>query len=204
MPVFYQRTDGSGFYAKACIQGSIVTFQLTERGAARLREAGVDTGGKFPLRLLLALYRPGDAYTLKGGTGPKVGYHEAEQFTFGFDENRSAEPLFPVCSETGSHDDLHLVVCDDGGQSAAKLLSPERRAAVAAKTTLSIPLALVSLENLSRLEALGKLPAASEVARALRQWFADDLNAEWEKFRQLKAQRHAGLRLDIPGELKLG
>jgi hypothetical protein len=61
MPVFYQRTDGSGFYAKACIQVSIVTFQLTARGAARLREAGVDSGGKFPLRLLMALYRPGDA-----------------------------------------------------------------------------------------------------------------------------------------------
>ena len=32
MPVFYQRSDGSGFYAKASIQGSIVTFQFTERG----------------------------------------------------------------------------------------------------------------------------------------------------------------------------
>lgn len=54
MPVFYQRTDGSGCYAKASIQGSIVTFQLAERGVARLREAGLEPGGKFPLRLLLA------------------------------------------------------------------------------------------------------------------------------------------------------
>ena len=82
MPVFYQRSDGSGFYAKACIQGSIVTFELTERGAAKLREAGVESGGKFPLRLLIVLFRPGDAFTLKGGTGPKAGYHEAEQFSF--------------------------------------------------------------------------------------------------------------------------
>jgi hypothetical protein len=40
MPVFYERTDGSGFYAKACIQGAIVTFHLTGRGA----EAGLGGG----------------------------------------------------------------------------------------------------------------------------------------------------------------
>ena len=204
MPVFYQRTDGSGFYAKACIQGSIVTFQLTARGAARLREAGVDSGGKFPLRLLMALYRPGDAYTLKGGTGPKAGYHEAEQFAFGFEENQSAERLFPACSETGSYDDLHLVIYDDGGKATAKLLCPPARAKVAATTTVSLPLALVSAENLTRLEMLGKLPADNGVIRALRQSLADDLNAEWEAFRQLKAQRQSGLGFDFGDELKLG
>lgn len=203
MPVFYQRTDGSGFYAKACIRGSVVTFQLTERGAARLREAGVEFGGKFPLRLLMALYRPGDAYTLKGGTGSKAGYHEAEQFAFEFEENQNAERLFPACSETGSYDDLHLVVCDDDGKATAKLLCLQARATLAGKTTLNLPLALVSLESLTRLEVLGKLPAHSEVVRALRQTLADDLTAEWEKFRKLKGQRQAGLRLNLPGELSL-
>ena len=204
MPVFYQRTDGSGFYAKACIQGSIVTFQLTSRGAAKLHGAGVESGGKFPLRLLMSLYRPGDAFTLKGGTGPKAGYHEAEQFAFGFEENQSAEPLFPACSETGSYDDLHLVVYDDGGKATAKLLSPQARAKVAGTTTVSLPLALVSAENLTRLETLGKLPAASEVIRSLRQSLANDLSAEWEAFRQLKAQRQSGLGFDFGDELKLG
>jgi hypothetical protein len=203
MPVFYQRTDGSGFYAKACIQGSIVTFQLTARGAARLREAGVESGGKFPLRLLMALYRPGDAYTLKGGTGPKAGYHEAEQFAFGFEENQSAERLFPACSETGSYDDLHLVVYDDGGKTTAKLLCPQARAKVAATTTVSLPLALVTSETLTRLEMLGKLPAGSEVILAVRQSLADDLSAEWEAFRQLKAQRQSGLGFEFGDELKL-
>jgi hypothetical protein len=99
MPVFYQRTDGSGFYTKACIQSSIVTFQLTPRGAAKLREASVEAGGKFQLRLLMALYRPGDTYTLKDGTGPKAGYREAEKLAFGFEENQTAEQLFPACSE---------------------------------------------------------------------------------------------------------
>ena len=204
MPVFYQRTDGSGFYAKACIQGSIVTFQLTARGAAKLRGAGVESGGKFPLRLLMALYRPGDAFTLKGGTGPKAGYHEAEQFSFGFEENQHAERLFPACSETGSYDDLHLVVYDDGGQVTAKLLCPAARARVATTTTLSLPLALVSAESLPQLETLGKLPAASDTVRALRQSLVDDLSAEWEAFRRLKGQRQSGLGFDFADELKLG
>ena len=204
MPVFYQRTDGSGFYAKACIRGSIVTFQLTTRGAARLREAGVESGSKFPLRLLMVLYRPGDAYTLKGGTGPKAGYHEAQQFAFGFEETQSTERLFPACSETGSYDDLHLVVFEVGGKAAAKLLCPQARAATTDKPTVNLPLALVSLESLARLEALGKLPADSEIVRALRQSLADDLSAEWETFRRLQAERQSGLGLAFSDELKLG
>jgi hypothetical protein len=116
---------------------------LTRR---KLREAGVEPNVKFPLRLLLALYRPGGAYMLKNGTGPKAGYHEAQQFDF-----------------------------------------------------VSLPLALVTLEALTRPEALGKLPAGSETVRALRQWLADDLGAEWEKFRHAKAQKQAGLRLEMPG-----
>ena len=204
MPVFYPRTDGSGFYAKASIQGSIVTFQLTDRGAARLREAGIEPGGKFPLRLLLALYRPGDAFTLKGGTGPKGGYTEAEQFVFGFEENRAAEPFFPVCAVSGAQDDLHLVVSEEAGSPVARWIGPEARAALAGRTLLSLPLPLVTLEALARLEALGKLPAGSEAVRAWRQWLADDLGAEWEKFRRARAKKQAGLGLDMPGELSFG
>ncbi|MBI5802736.1 MAG: hypothetical protein HZA92_18695 [Verrucomicrobia bacterium] len=203
MPVFYQRTDGSGFYAKACIQGSIVTFQLTTRGAAKLRQAGVEAGGKFPLRLLMSLYRPGDAFTLKGGSGPKAGYHEAEQFCFGFEENQTAEKLFPACSETGTYHDLHLVVQVEGGTSTARLLCSEARAKIASTVALNLPLALVSLESLARLEALDKLPADSEVIRALRQSLADDLDAEWEKFRRLKAHRQQGLGFEFGNELEL-
>jgi hypothetical protein len=204
MPVFYQRTDGSGFYAKACIQGSIVTFQLTDCGARQLHEAGIEPGAKFPLRLLMALYRPGEAYTLRGGTGPKAGYHQADQFSFSFEENQSAERLFPACSETGSYDDLHLVVYEDGGIGTAKLLCPQARATFGNKATLSLPLALVSLDSLARLESLGKLPTKNEVVRSLRQSLADDLTLEWEKFRQLKAQRQSGLKLDFSDELRLG
>jgi hypothetical protein len=76
--------------------------------------------------------------------------------------------------------------------------------ALAGRMLLSLPLALVTLEALARLEALGKLPAGSETVRALRQWLADDLGAEWEKFRHAKAQKQAGLRLDVPGELIAG
>ena len=152
----------------------------------------------------MSLYRPGDASTLKGVTGPKAGYHEAEQFAFGFEENQNAERLIPACSETGSYDDLHLVIYDDGGKLTPKLLCPEARIKVVSKATLNLPLALVSPESLARLETLGKLPTDSEVVRSLRQSLADDLSAEWEKFRQLKAQRQSGLGLGFNDELKLG
>ncbi len=165
---------------------------------ARLREAGVESGGKFPLRLLLALYRPGDAFTLKGGTGPKAGYSEAEQFVFGFEENRAAEPLFPLCAVHGSQDDLHLVVSEDGGPPVIRWLGPEARATLAGRTLLSLPLPLVTLEALARLEALGKLPNGSEPVRVWRQWLADDLSAEWAQFRWAQARKQAGLRLDLP------
>ena len=205
MPVLCQRADGSWCFAKASIRGAIVTFQLTERGVARLREAGVEPGGKFPLRLLLALYRPGDAFTLKGGTGPKAGYHEAEQFQFGFEENTAAEPLFPACTDTGSMDDLHLVVVAEAdGVPVVKLLCPERRAAVAARTTLSLPLPLATLDALSRLTQLGKLPPGSEVVRTLREHLTEDLSAAWEAFRRQRGHRQAGLGLGLAGELGLG
>ena len=152
----------------------------------------------------MALYRPGDAFTLKGGTGAKAGFHEAEQFDFSFAENQSAERLFPICAETGSYDDLHLVVADAGGGATAQLLGPTARAKLAGVTTLSLPLALVSAENLARLEALGKLPEASEVIRALRQSWAEDSSAEWAAFRQLKGQRQAGLGFAFGDELRLG
>jgi hypothetical protein len=131
-------------------------------------------------------------------------YHEAEQFAFGFEENQSAGRLFPACSETGSYDDLHLVVYEDGGKTTAKLLCPQARAKVAATTTVSLPLALVWAETLARLETLGKLPVDSDVIRALRQSLADDLSAEWEAFRQLKAQRQSGLGFEFGDELRLG
>ena len=118
--------------------------------------------------------------------------------------NRAAESLFPVCAVNGSQDDLHLVVSEDAGPAVVRWLGPEARAALAGRTLLSLPLPLVTLDALARLEALGKLPPGSEAVRAWRQWLADDLGAEWEQFRQARAQKQAGLGLDLPGELSLG
>jgi hypothetical protein len=54
------------------------------------------------------------------------------------------------------------------------------------------------------MEAQNKLPAETSTVASLRRWLADDLSAEWEKFRQLRAQRQSGLGFDFPDELKLG
>ena len=96
-----------------------------------------------------------------------------------------------------------MVVSEDGGALVARWFGPEARAALAGRTLLSLPLPLVTLEALARLEALGKLPAGSEPVRIWRQWLADDLSAEWARFRRTQAKRQAGLRLDLPGELSL-
>jgi hypothetical protein len=96
-----------------------------------------------------------------------------------------------------------LVVSEDGGPPVARWLGPEARGALVGHTLLSLPLPLVTLEALARLQALGKLPAAGEPVRVWRQWLADDLSAEWARFRRTQAQRQAGLRLDLPGELAL-
>lgn len=108
--MLYQRSDGSGCFAKASIQGRIVTFQLTERGVAR------------------------------------------------------------------------------GGQAAAKLLCPERRAAVAATTTLSLPLPLATLDALALLARLGKLPPGSAVVRTLRERLAEESRAGWDARRRRPAE----------------
>jgi len=120
------------------------------------------------------------------------------------EENHSAEGWLPACSETGAYDDLHLVGYTHGGKAKAELFCPSARANVTAATTLSLPLALVRAENLTQLEILGKLPAESDVIRALRQSFADVMGAEWDAFGRLRAQRESDLAMEVGDELKLG
>jgi len=46
MPVFYQRADGSGFYAKARIQGTILTLEIKGHRRSAL---GFDFEGELKL-----------------------------------------------------------------------------------------------------------------------------------------------------------
>jgi len=67
-----------------------------------------------------------------------------------------------------------------------------------------LPLLLVTMDALSLLTRLGKLPPDSELVRTLREHLTGDLSAAWATFRRQRAQRQAGLGLGLPGELGLG
>lgn len=154
MPVLKSYTNSPGYYIHASVRGSVVTFQLTERGFARLLAVGVGLGERFGLTLLADLTRSGDAFTRRRSPG----YHEAEQFELDFKESKESEVLFPACSVTGQFDDLHLVVQSVADEVHVRLLIAEERDRVPGVIHLSVPLAILSPAVLDHLESTEHLP----------------------------------------------
>jgi len=202
MPLFEPKFGG-GFCAKATIKGVVVTFHLTPTGQKRLSDAGVQPDKKFPLALLADLARQGHAWT-PPSIADKTDIAFAQQFDLNLAGDEAAERMFTACTDCASYDDLHLVAWQSAKRSRVAILCAGCRVALAERCALSVPLPLVSLESLSQLEAQGKLPAQSQLLLALRRSLANDLSAEWERFRQSENQRQRALRLELPGELKLG
>jgi hypothetical protein len=203
MPVLKSYRKSAGHYILASVRGSVITFQLTDRGHSRLLGIGIEDGDHFHLSLLADLTRDGDAYT--GGRGSAR--HEAEQFEFQFDttESKESEVLFPACKVTGRFDDLHLVTSENGEGMSALLLTPEAISSVAGTIRLSVPITILNLEALGSLELTGHLPEACDVTRDLRDWFRKEASTEWEKIKNARrVPRQQALSLDIPEELRLG
>lgn len=197
MPVLKSYTNSPGYYIHASVRGSVVTFQLTERGFDRLSAVGVGLGEYFGLTLLADLTREGDAFTRRRGPG----YHEAEQFELDFKESSESEALFPACSVTGRFDDLHLVVQKDSDELRVQLLVADERDRVTGTIHLSVPLAIISPAVLDQLESTEHLPAGCPVVQELRQWLRQDASAEWDRLRQTRNVRQGSLPLGVPGEL---
>ena len=128
----------------------------------------------------------------------------AQQYEINLPGDESAEPQFASCAECGGYDDLHLTAWKSKRAATAKILCADCRSKWPERFTLSVLLSLVMLPALAQLKAQGEWPAGHAVVASLRQWLAKDLSAEWEKFRQLRQQRQAGLDLGFEGELKLG
>ena len=202
MPVLKSYKNAEGHYILASVRGSIITFQLTDRGYDRLKEIGIRDGDRFHLGLLADLTREGDAYT--GGRG--VGYHEAEQFEFTFDtaESKESEALFPACKVTGRFDDLHLVAFRDGEQQGAQLLTLEAISSLPGSIHLSVPITILNPGALDWLESSGHVPQGSEVLQLLKEWFHKEASAEWEQIKKARVVgRQQALSLDDPAQLKL-
>lgn len=194
MPVLHHYQNRAGGYVKAWINGSIVTLQLSDKGFERLQESGVHDGKKFRLNWLIDLIHNRDAFTREGETSIKAGRHEAEQFVFDFAEDESAQKALPVCEQTGTFEDLHLVV--HGEDHMAHLLGPEARKYVR-KVSLSVPLSLMTAADLGRLIAADKLSAdAASVAR-LRKFFSRKRAEHWER---LMADNEKQANLELPGD----
>ena len=195
MPVLYSYKEKSGFYAKACIQGAIVTFQLSDEGVAELAGAGLTNKDKFPQAILLDLIRRGMAFT--GGVGTAEAIADEDQLTFDWKDEEDLFEHLPKCEETHSTIDLHLVVVDCDGKPRARILGPDPRVILRKQTLLSVPVGAIDLKLLERLQAIGKLPVESPAVVTVRNWLRQDRQKEWDKLRQAMSARQTRLNLDL-------
>lgn len=123
---------------------------------------------------------------------------EQSEWLFGDLENMAA---MPRCEVTGVNVDLHLVAYRDldTNEFTARLLGADYRHLVRNKTTLSIPVAVLSTVMLRQLEKMRKIPLGTRAAKQLREWFGRDNDAEWGgEHRKRKTLSQAPL--DLPEE----
>lgn len=181
MPILHQYAASTGYYAKACIKGNIVTFQLTETAQNELLELRLVDGSKFPLRVLINFMRRGEAFT-RSGMEP-LPRNDVRRRTYDFPDDEIAENLLPTCSVSGAYDDLHLVVWQRGANSEAQLLSTIPRGKLQIPVSLSIPLPLLSLQALKNLQKMGKIPHSEDI-QFLRAWYEHDNDGQWDVIRK--------------------
>ena len=203
MPVLHRYRNDSGAYVLANVNGKVVTFQVTRTGVKRLQKAGVVEKVRFPLALLVDLTRRGDAFTRARGTTGGPEESEIEQFLLPLDPEEPDEVLLPVCAETGSVEDLHLVVWRDAVGDTARILCEESRLRLRGMITLSLPVRLLTLPMLKDLEASGKVPSHCDAAQRLRRWLQADLSGAWKNYHPARDDTPAGPAAQ-PGELNLG
>jgi hypothetical protein len=193
MPLF-QSTTGKSPQILAKDRDRVITYTLSTAAAKRLRETGVRHGRSVPGRVLASLIRTGDAHS------PRTADATGQQVVF---EDDSANHL-PRCELTGATTDLHLVVYGEGQGVVAKLVATEPRFLLQKVTTLSVPLASLTIAVLATLEAIGKLPVGSPVAKTLRAWLRQDLEASWSKLAAQRTEPQQSLELGpTPDELPL-
>jgi len=116
-----------------------------------------------------------------------------------------AMPLMPRCDVSPHNADLHLVVCTPPDEKApvARILSTQARHLYRDTTTLSIPLWILNLESLRRLEERNKIPSHSTAAETIRAWLRHDRNAAWKELMKADQIRQGQLDLDDSLSLKL-
>jgi hypothetical protein len=135
--------------------------------------------------VLASLIRTGDAHS------PRTADAAGQPVIF---EDDSATHL-PRCELTGATTALHLVVYGEGHGIIAKLVATEPRCLLRKVTTLSVPLAALTVAVLATLENIGKLPVGSPAAKTLRAWLRQDLEASWRKLAAQRSEPQQSLEL---------
>jgi len=195
MPL-YQAKSGAAGSILAKDGERVVAYSLTPQGTKQLRAAGVRSGQKVPARVLASLVRTGNAHS------PRLA-DAAGQSMLGFKEDE--QTFLPRCELTGTTSDVHLVVYGEGSGTVAKLLGSEPRFLLQKVTSLSVPIAALSLAAVDRLETVQKVPLGTTAAATLRDWFRQDMEAAWEKLQRENGRTQGALPLGSAGdELPLG
>jgi hypothetical protein len=184
MPLLHKYVESSAYYVRTKVKGTIVTFQVTADGLARLQSAGIVVGKPFSRWFLLDLYRSGEAYT--GGTG----LHEIEasglaQGELDFTSDPEPETLFPSCSRCASLDDLHLVEV----RAEAHYLSILCGACRSTQSDLfdsSVPLPLVTRSLLNRLSTMKGIKESDSSVAAYRGLLSQEFAKKWEALSKSK------------------
>jgi len=187
------------FQAKSGTAASVITkdgervigYVLTPQGAKQLRSAGVRSGQQFPASVLAALVRSGQAHSPHAADA-------AGQNLFAFVDGEIGQHL-PRCEMTGVTSDVHLVTFGEGTGTVAKLLGPEPRFVLQRVTSLSVPVAVMTLATVNQLETAQKLPLKSEAAEVLREWLRQDFEGEWEKLTRDQRRKQGVLPLGPDG-----
>jgi len=185
MPVLHKYTDKDGYYVVTSIKGSIITFQLTPEGQAKLNKAGIEPDKTFGRALLLDLIRSGDAFT--GGSGPGTIDSERDKFQVQLDlfDDPEPETMFPACHDCSSLNDLNLVeIKGDGSQ--ASILCPRCRMDKARIIDTSVPLFLVSRGALTRLLNKKGIKKVDNSVSAYKELLDAEFESKWEA--QLKSK----------------
>ncbi|MCB1092280.1 MAG: hypothetical protein KDL87_12165 [Verrucomicrobiae bacterium] len=143
--------------------------------------------------------RSGNATSKNGAakSGRRKSAVDPEQSEWDFEEVRATSAM-PRCEMTGVNVDLHLVAYrdPDTNEFTAKILGADYRHLVRNKTSLSVPVAVLSVVTLRQLEKLRKIPLGSRAAKQLREWLGRDSEPAWgaaAKPRQLRQ-----VALDLP------
>ncbi len=179
MPVLHGYTDKDGYYVLTSIRRSIITFQLTTEGQAKLNNAGIEPDKAFGRALLLDLVRSGDAFT--GGSGPGIidSEHDKLQVQLDLFDDPDPETMFPSCQECSSLHDLHLVeIKSDGSQ--ASILCPKCRVEKVGLIDTSVPLFLVSRGALNQLLKKKGIKKADDSVMAYQEFLDAEFESKWE------------------------